>query len=465
MNSGIMKAEDDCSEVKEHWDQVLEKIALKVNKPVYEGFVKTTYPVSMENNVLTISTQNDFAKDWLEKRYKEHFIEAIKEIRESNVEIDFIVQEQNITLPEQIISQSEQNDEASRKDVTKKVTVVNGIGGFYNNLLAKYTFETFVTGNNSRFASAAAQRVAESPGGVYNPLFIYGGVGLGKTHLMHAIGNQMLENNKETKVAYLSSERFTNELINSLRDGKMTEFKNRYRNIDLLLIDDIQFIEKKERTQEEFFHTFNALYDEGKQIVISSDRPPKEISTLEERLRSRFEMGLITDVQPPDYETRIAILKKKSKLENIELTDEILHYIAGAFKDNVRELEGAFIRVNAYASLSNLPLTVNLARTILGREPSKEITLEGIQKAVADFYGIEQDELKSNNKTKEITWPRHVAMYLSRDLTKFALQRISQSFGRKDHTTVLHAFDKVKNLVQNNPEINNEIQKIIDSID
>jgi chromosomal replication initiator protein len=449
-----MKA-NDCIEVKEHWDQVLEKIALKINKPTYEAWVKPTYPVSMENNVLTISTPNDFAKDWLDSRYKEHFKDAIEEVSDTKVEIDFVVQEKEVNHPEDRI----------KKETLKKVTPVPSANGSYNNLNSKYTFDGFVIGNHNRFANAAAQRVAESPGQAYNPLFIYGGVGLGKTHLMHSIGNQMIKNSKDTKVAYLSSERFTNELINSIKDDKMIEFRNKYRNIDLLLIDDIQFLEGKERTQEEFFHTFNALYDDGKQIVISSDRLPKDISMLEDRLRSRFEMGLMTDVQAPDFETRIAILKKKSEIESISVPDDILHYIASTFKDNVRELEGALIRVMAYASLTNIPTTVSLAKTILGRETSREITIESVQKAVAKFYGMEVDDIISNIKTKEITWARHVAMYICRDMTKFALQRISQAFGRKDHTTVLHAFEKVKNLVQNSPEMSNEIQKIVDNIE
>jgi chromosomal replication initiator protein len=449
-----MKANDDSINMKQQWDKVLEKISQKINKPTYEAWVKPTFPISMENNVLVISTPNDFAKDWLDARYKEHFRDAIKEVSETTVEIDFIVQEQEVTNTEDKV----------KKEVTKKIPVATN-NGYYNNLNSKYTFDSFVIGNHNRFANAAAQRVAESPGQAYNPLFIYGGVGLGKTHLMHSIGNQMIENNKDTKVAYLSSERFTNELINSIKDDKMIEFRNKYRSTDLLLIDDIQFLEGKERTQEEFFHTFNALYDEGKQIVISSDRLPKDINMLEDRLRSRFEMGLLTDVQPPDFETRIAILKKKSEIENMNVSDEVLHYIASAFKDNVRELEGAFIRVMAYASLTNIPTTVNLARTILGREPSKELTLEGIQKAVASFYGIEVEDLISNIKTKEITWARHVAMYIARDMTKFALQRISLAFGRKDHTTVIHAFEKVKNLAQNDPDLNSDIQTIIDSID
>lgn len=449
-------------EIKEGWDKVLSNISQKVNKPIYEGMIKSIFPINSKDNYLELRVSNDFAKDVLTSRYTDHFQDALKETFNEDYDIEFVVQKdeskeyvykEDIKVLPQVETQESDNNHSSNNNLN-----------LYNNLNTKYTFESFVIGNHNRFSNAAAQRVAESPGKAYNPLFIYGGVGLGKTHLMHAIGNYMMENSPDVKVAYLSSERFTNELINSIKDDKMIEFKNRYRNIDLLLIDDIQFIEGKERTQEEFFHTFNTLHDAGKQIVISSDRPPKEISALEDRLRSRFEMGLLTDVQPPDFETRIAILKKKAEMEGIAVSDEVLHYIAGAFKDNVRELEGAFIRVIAHASLMNSPTTVSLAKTILGREPSKELTLDDIQNAVADFYGIMAEDLKSNIKTKEITWARHVAMYISRDRTKYALQRISLAFGRKDHTTVLHAYEKVKSMTQTDPEIKVEIQKIIDKL-
>ncbi|MBC7473101.1 MAG: chromosomal replication initiator protein DnaA [Candidatus Sericytochromatia bacterium] len=438
-------------DIKENWNKVLEKLSQKVNKPTYEGVIKTTFPVSVEGNTLVISTPSEFIKAMIHPKYDEHFRDATKEIYLNNYLIDFIVKQQELPFQESI----------------KKVSLPNNNvnnNRDYNNLNSKYTFESFVIGNHNRFSNAAAQRVAESPGKAYNPLFIYGGVGLGKTHLMHAIGNYMIQNSRDVKVAYLSSEKFTNDMINSIKDHKMIEFKNKYRNIDLLLIDDIQFIEGKEGTQEEFFHTFNALYDEGKQIVISSDRPPKEISDIEERLRSRFEMGLLADVQAPDFETRIAILKKKAEIEDINVSDEVLHYIASAFKDNVRELEGALIRVIAHASLNNIPTTVNSARIILGREPSKEVSIEGILKAVANFYHIMEEDLKSNIKTKEITWARHVAMYISRDRTKFALQKIGLAFGRKDHTTVIHAYEKVKSLIQTDSAINIEIQSIIDSL-
>lgn len=453
-------------ELKENWDKILEKVSQKVNIPIYEGVIKPTFPVNLENNVLTINTPNDFSKDWCSTRYREHISDSIKEVISTSFELKFIAPDSD-SKEEVVPKNIETNKPLQSKEPSETEVVVNNpqVTTVFNNLNPNYTFENYVIGNNNHFSTAAAQKVAESPGRAYNPLFIYGGVGLGKTHLMHSIGNQMIKNRKDVKVAYISTEKFTNELINSIKDDKMIEFKNKYRNIDLLLIDDIQFIERKERTQEEFFHTFNALYDEGKQIVISSDRTPKEISSIEERLRSRFEMGLLADVQPPDYETRIAILKKKAEYENIEVSDDILDYIAGAFKDNVRELEGALLRVMAYASLTNIPATVNLARTILGREPSKEITLEGIQKAVATFYGLEVDDIKSNIKTKEVTWARHVAMYICRDRTKYALQKISLAFGRKDHTTVLHAYEKVKNTVQNDSEIRTDIQKIIESIE
>lgn len=460
----LKSMKNSIDEIKENWDKVLDNISQKVNKPVYEGMIKSTFPLNSTNNLISLRVSNDFTKDLLTSKYTEHFHDALKEAFNEDYQIEFVVQQDEVTKE---YTYKEDIKVLPTQAPTPEAPVAvqnNGQNNIYNNLNTKYTFESFVIGNHNRFSNAAAQRVAESPGKAYNPLFIYGGVGLGKTHLMHAIGNFMIERNNEVKVAYLSSERFTNELINSIKDDKMIEFKNRYRNIDLLLIDDIQFIEGKERTQEEFFHTFNTLHDAGKQIVISSDRPPKEISALEDRLRSRFEMGLLTDVQPPDFETRIAILKKKAEMESIDVSDEVLHYIAGAFKDNVRELEGAFIRVIAHASLMNSPTTVSLAKTILGREPSKEITLDDIQNAVADFYGIMAEDLKSNIKTKEITWARHVAMYISRDRTKYALQRISLAFGRKDHTTVLHAYEKVKTMMQSEPEINNEVQKIIEKL-
>ena len=310
----------------------------------------------------------------------------------------------------------------------------------------RYTFDTFVIGNSNRLAHAASVAVAESPAKAYNPLFIYGGVGLGKTHLMHAIGHYVLSQNKKTKVVYVSSETFTNELINSIRDDRNIEFRNKYRNIDILLIDDIQFIAGKERTQEEFFHTFNSLYEANKQIIISSDRPPKEIPTLEDRLRSRFEWGLIADIQPPDLETRIAILKKKAKLENLVVPDEVLIYIAKKILSNIRELEGALIRIVAYSSLTNREINEELAiealKDIISNTKPKFITPDLIKEKVAEFFNIKIEDFTAKKRTKSIVYPRQIAMYLCRELTDLSLPKIGEEFGR-DHTTILHAYDKI----------------------
>ncbi len=313
----------------------------------------------------------------------------------------------------------------------------------------KYTFDSFVIGNSNRFAHAASLAVAESPAKAYNPLFIYGGVGLGKTHLMHAIGHYILHNNPKSQVVYVSSEKFTNELINSIKDDKNVEFRNKYRNIDILLVDDIQFIAGKERTQEEFFHTFNALYEANKQIIISSDRPPKEIPTLEDRLRSRFEWGLIADIQAPDFETRMAILKKKADVEKLNIPNEVMVYIATKIKSNIRELEGALIRIVAFSSLTNKEISVDLAsealKDIISSKQTRQVTIDIIQEVVANYYNLKIEELKSARRTRNIAFPRQIAMYLSRKLTDMSLPKIGEEFGGRDHTTVIHAYEKISN--------------------
>ncbi len=316
----------------------------------------------------------------------------------------------------------------------------------------KYTFDTFVIGSGNRFAHAASLAVAEAPAKAYNPFFIYGGVGLGKTHLMHAIGHYVLEHNPNAKVVYLSSEKFTNEFINSIRDNKAIDFRNKYRNVDVLLIDDIQFLAGKESTQEEFFHTFNTLHEESKQIVISSDRPPKEIPTLEDRLRSRFEWGLITDITPPDLETRIAILRKKAKADGLDIPNEVMLYIANQIDTNIRELEGALIRVVAYSSLVNEDMTPELAaaalKDIIPNAKPRMISILDIQKAVGEHYNIRLEDFTAKKRTKSIAFPRQVAMYLSRELTDFSLPKIGEEFGGRDHTTVIHAHEKISSDVQ-----------------
>lgn len=328
----------------------------------------------------------------------------------------------------------------------------------------KYTFNSFVIGNSNRFAHAASLAVAESPAKAYNPLFIYGGVGLGKTHLMHAIGHYILDGNPNAKVVYVSSEKFTNELINAIKDDKNEEFRNKYRNVDILLIDDIQFIAGKERTQEEFFHTFNALHDANKQIILSSDRPPKEIPTLEDRLRSRFEWGLIADIQVPDFETRMAILKKKADVENLNVANEVMGYIATKIKSNIRELEGALIRIIAYSSLTNREVTVDLAtealKDIISKKQGKHVTIDLIQDVVSSYFNLRVEDLKSQRRTRNVAYPRQIAMYLSRKLTDMSLPKIGEEFGGRDHTTVIHAYEKISENLKTDDSLQNTVNDI-----
>jgi chromosomal replication initiator protein len=328
----------------------------------------------------------------------------------------------------------------------------------------KYTFNSFVIGNSNRFAHAASLAVAESPAKAYNPLFIYGGVGLGKTHLMHAIGHYILQNNPNAKVVYVSSEKFTNELINAIKDDKNEEFRNKYRNVDILLIDDIQFIAGKERTQEEFFHTFNELHDANKQIILSSDRPPKEIPTLEDRLRSRFEWGLIADIQVPDFETRMAILKKKADVENLNVANDVMGYIATKIKSNIRELEGALIRIIAYSSLTNRAVTVDLAtealKDIISKKQGKHVTIDSIQDIVSSYFNLRVEDLKSQRRTRNIAYPRQIAMYLSRKLTDMSLPKIGEEFGGRDHTTVIHAYEKISGNLKTDDSLQHTINDL-----
>ncbi|MEW6398677.1 MAG: chromosomal replication initiator protein DnaA, partial [Bacillota bacterium] len=321
----------------------------------------------------------------------------------------------------------------------------------------KYTFDTFVVGNCNRFAHAACQAVAESPGRVYNPLFLYGGVGLGKTHLMHAIGHLVTAGFPRLRILYISAEAFGNHLIDAIRDATTAQFRSRYRAVDVLLIDDIQFIAGKERTQEEFFHTFNTLYEASKQIVVSSDRPPRDIPTLEERLRSRFEWGLTSDIQPPDLETRVAILRKKAQIEGFSVPNDVMLYIATQIESNIRQLEGALIRTVAFASLNRLPITISMAETVLRdlspNERSQKITPATIQQAVCDYYGIRPADLTAKKRTQAVAFPRQVAMYLCRELTDLSLPRIGEEFGGRDHTTVLHACDKISRQMQEDRDL------------
>ncbi|GAB6099669.1 chromosomal replication initiator protein DnaA [Halanaerocella petrolearia] len=453
---------------EEIWKNTLEKIKTKLSTPSYETWFKSTTALAIKNNIFLIEVPNEFAKDWLETRYSKLIEEVITEVTGNCYKVKFIIPEMKekemlIQEEEETPSQTKNEPEPKKEKTEVELPALN----------SKYTFDSFVIGNSNRFAHAASLAVAEAPAKAYNPLFIYGDVGLGKTHLMHAIGHYILEHNSNIKVMYLTSEEFTNRLINSIRDDKTIDFRNQYRNIDVLLIDDIQFLAGKERTQEEFFHTFNALHDANKQIIISSDRPPKEIPTLEERLRSRFEWGLITDIQEPDLETRIAILKKKAALEGLEVPDNVIVYIANKIKSNIRKLEGALIRVIAYSSFSNQKITVDLANQVLeninnqnenSQTGDKEITVELIKKIVAEYYDIKLKDMESKKRTRAIAFPRQIAMYFTRELTELSSPQIGNKFGGRDHSTVLHAYDKIKKKISTEPEFKKEINELLSKI-
>ena len=432
----------------ENWEKTLELLRPELTAVSFDTWVYPLTPVRVDDkeNKLYLSLYNDMAKSILEGRYISVIENAVKEAFGKKLKVIFIYSEDNQ------INQEEMNftDE------------------LYLN--PKYIFNTFVIGNNNRFAHAASLAVAESPSKAYNPLFIYGGAGLGKTHLMHAIGHYILQQNPKTKVLYVSSEMFTNELIKAIREDKNVEFRNKYRSIDVLLIDDIQFIEKKERTQEEIFHTFNTLYEANKQIIISSDRPPKEITTLEERLRSRFEWGLIADIQAPDYETRVAILRNKSELEGLESTDsllEVIGVIAEKIQSNIRELEGAFIRVIAYANLTGQKINRDLAKEVLKdvfSSRDRPVTPELVKKHICKHFNLKQVDLESSKRSRNFSFPRQIAMYICRDMTSLSLPKIGEAFGNRDHTTVLHACDKISGELKTNESLREVVKEIEQAI-
>ena len=456
------------------WEETLARIEPLMPQSSFSTWLKGTRPITLNQNVLYIHITNEFAKDWVDSRYKEPMQQALQKMVGQNWQLEFILPGASVPdvsenngqpLPESgdnlpNISVSQRTQELTGAPFIATVTeeVVPGI------LNPRYTFDTFVVGNSNRFAHAASLAVAEAPARAYNPLFVYGGVGLGKTHLMQAIGHYALEHNPHSKVVYVSSEKFTNDLINAIGKKAMVEFRARYRNVDVLLIDDIQFVAGKESTQEEFFHTFNALYEANKQIVMTSDRPPKEIPTLEERLRSRFEWGLTTDIQPPDLETRIAILRKKAATDNLEIPEEVLSYIANRVHSNIRELEGALNRVMAVGSLSRRSITVEVAeeglKDIVSSARQRQITIDAIQTVVANHYSMKVADMRSKKRTRAVTFPRQIAMYLARDLTDASLPRIGEEFGGRDHTTVIHACDKILRELQKDPSLQKEINQL-----
>jgi len=442
------------------WNEVISVLKKNLSKESVELWIKPIRVNSFVDNLLELEVPSKFFKDELEDNYKDIIETTASEIGNEKVEIKFVVSPPG--------KEKELNKIQSTLDfIESQTSSISLYDGFLN---PKYTFESFVVGENNRFAHAACQAVAESPAKVYNPLFIYGGVGLGKTHLLHAIGHQVRNNKPKKKIVYVSSEQFMNEFINSIRYGydKSLNFKNKYRSVDLLLIDDIQFFEGKESTQDEFFHTFNTLYESRRQIVLTSDRPPREIPTLEDRLISRFEQGLITDVQPPDLETRIAILKKKAEEEKAYIPDDVVYFIATKIKANIRKLEGALIRIIAYASLHNKTIDIFLANNVLkdalvSSEP-KKISIELIQNNIAKEFKIQLAELKGKKRDASTAFARQIAMYLCRTLTTHSLPEIGREFGGRDHTTVIHAYNKIKNQMDRDQKVREIIEKITNNI-
>ncbi|KUO49614.1 MAG: chromosomal replication initiation protein [Desulfitibacter sp. BRH_c19] len=455
------------------WNKTLDILSSELSKPTFDTWLKSTYLAFFNNNVMIVSVPNEFAKDWLQSRYYNIIKNTLQLIINHNIDLYFYLPSEIETyLNDNGKSQVDESDIHIQEDdnyinqnPVLNTKVSKNLLSFLN---PKYQFDSFVIGSSNRFAHAASLAVAESPAKSYNPLFIYGGVGLGKTHLMHAIGHEVFSLYPNLIVLYVSSETFTNELIKSIRDYKTVEFRNKYRTIDVLLIDDIQFLAGKESTQEEFFHTFNSLYEANKQIIISSDRPPKEIPTLEDRLRSRFECGLITDIQPPDLETRIAILSKKAANDNIDIPDEVLLFIAKHIKSNIRELEGALTRIAAYAVFEGKEINSELAekslQDIFSSNNNRKITINLIQETVAQHFNVKVTDLKGKKRTRNFAYPRHIAMYLCRLLTDSSLPKIGDSFGGKDHTTVLHAQEKIETSLQTDVELQLSIKKLTETI-
>jgi chromosomal replication initiator protein len=485
-------------DAKQVWRAALGELQVTLSPANFETWLRDTALVEVDDTRFRISVPNGFAKDWLESRYRSLISQTLGRIVGYGVQVDFFVGATEPAMDGGAASGEGTTEGADGVDLraedgpapvavgpgllprrvdappqrqpspTPQVRVepgrVGGGEGGTSNINTRYTFSNFIVGSANRLAHAASLSVAERPGHAYNPLFLYGGVGLGKTHLMHAIGNQVAAKFPRKRVVYATSEKFTNEFITSIQQGKIDEFRARYRRIDLLLIDDIQFIADKERTQEEFFHTFNAIHEDGKQIVLSSDRPPKAILTLEERLRSRFEWGLIADLTAPDLETRIAILRAKAEEGAVPISSDVIEFIARKVVSNIRELEGALNRIVAYASMGAMPISIELAQAVLSNvlyNPKKrQITPERIVKAVSEYYGVGLDALKGQKRDKAIVVPRQIAMFLMREETDVSLLRIGAELGNRDHSTVLHACDKITRESGGNDELRREIAAV-----
>ncbi|MBA2620838.1 MAG: chromosomal replication initiator protein DnaA [Acidobacteria bacterium] len=477
-------------ENKNVWSNILQSVEKRLNKQIFDAWFR---PIQFdgcdEQDKILHLRASQVNKDWVSSYYSEVLTQTLKELNLTNYSVDWEIEESEIGA-EDFAANNDEDDEfffEKQKTIVSQQNAFNfldkpkteilpkssstnfvDIEPIENSLNIKYTFPTFVVGSCNQFAHAAALAVAESPGKTYNPMYIYGGVGLGKTHLMHAAGHAIKERNRHLRVAYISAEKFMNELINAIRYDKTQTFREKYRSIDVLLMDDVQFMAGKERTQEEFFHTFNALHNDQKQIVITSDCPPREIPTLEERLHSRFEWGLIADIEPPDLETKVAILKRKADLDGVSLPDEIAFFIASKVKSNIRELEGSLVRLVAISSLRGVPISKMLAqdamRTIIDNEQTEGLTMDRISKTVAAQYKLSVDELKSKNNARQIAVPRQVAMYLCKRLTKHSFPEIGRDFGGKHHTTVMHSVEKIDALIKDDKNFHRVVSELIDNL-
>ena len=459
------------------WYETLRMVERQVPANAFQTWLSNTRPLAQHEDTVFIGVASQFARIYIQQHFSSLLQDTLRGIWQKEVHLQFIIPPEEAMLGDEAAAAAENPVSASqhlfpsgiwskkkfplseqpRQEPEPEISA-------YQPLNPRYTFDTFVIGSSNRLAHAASLAVSEAPAKAYNPLFIYGGVGLGKTHLMHAIAHNVLRRSPKSRVMYVSSETFANEMINAIRDRRTADFRHRYRNIDVLLVDDIQFLAGKESTQEEFFHTFNALHEANHQIVISSDRPPKEIPTLEDRLRSRFEWGLISDIQPPDLETRIAILRKKAQLEGFEFPDEVMEFIAENINTNIRELEGALIRIVAYASLHHLPIELPVARealkNILQTSQPRKITIQSIQEEVARHYQLEVRDLKIKKRTRAVAYPRQIAMYLCRELTDNSLPKIGEEFGGRDHTTVIHACEKIQKELKVDSQLAADIESI-----
>ncbi|MBI2348028.1 MAG: chromosomal replication initiator protein DnaA [Deltaproteobacteria bacterium] len=431
----------------ELWEEALKRLREQLGKQNFETWIKPIRVRERRGAEIDLDVPNKFFRDWLLEHFLAPLQDALSDLAHESIKVSVSINQQ--------LQPSGRTEKKAEQEKQKPARV--------NNLLPKYNFENFVVGASNQFAHAASMAVANQPGEHYNPLFIYGGVGLGKTHLINAIGHRIVEKRPGLKVFYLSSESFMNELIASLRRDRMDEFKSRFRNIDVLILDDVQFIAGKERTQEEFFHTFNSLYESHKQIVTTSDRFPKEIPELEDRLRNRFEWGLIADIQPPDMETRVAILQKKAELEGVPLPHEVAIFLASHIDSNVRELEGSLTRLGAFASLTKAPITIDLVKEVLQntlRGAHREVTIENIQKTICDYFNIKMGDLKAKRRTRNIALPRQVAMYLCRKYTSTSFPAIGYKFGGRDHSTVIHASKTIEKKIKEDPYMQATIEKL-----